>query len=145
MNDSVEIKRAYRRLYQTGCHPLDNGTYKLLNFECHFNHRPPIVCPRPNASGWMIMSEAERIIQMTNILGPSINLSGTFELQDPGVMLIEEDTSRNDRLSKIICDGYYKWDGQYLKLHVGRRSATTEANQGVRYVRVMKSVWDRLC
>ena len=91
------------------------------------------------------MSEAERIIQMTNILGPSINLSGTFELQDPGVMLIEEDTSRNDRLSKVICDGYYKWDGQYLKLHVGRRSATTEANQGVRYVRVMKSVWYRLC
>ena len=80
---------------------------------------------------------------MTNILGPSINLSGTFELQNPGVMLIEEDTPRNDHLSNVISKGYYKWNGQYLILRVGRRSAPTGPYPGERYV--LRSFWDRLC
>ncbi len=130
-----------RLLYQAELRPIEMGTYNLLNLECLFNHRPPIVCQRRNFSGWMIMSEAQRIIHIAGILDSSIKLSGTFNLQDPGVMLIEENTSRNGRLSNVISDGYYKWDGQYLTIHVDRRSAPTGPYPGVRYV--LKSVWSK--
>ena len=115
--------------------------YDLLKFECRSNYQPPIMYQSPDAGGFMAILENQKIIQIVNVLGTTINLSGTFKLQDTGFMLIEEITFRNLRLSKVISEAYYTWNGPTLTIDMRGRSTPTGPYPGVPYI--MKTTWHK--
>ena len=128
-------------LHQAAPRPIEIGIYDLLQFELHSDYQPSIVRQPPDAGGSMTILENQRIIQMVNVLGSPINLLGTFQLQDPGFILIENNTVKNGYLSKAIYDGYYTWNGQNLTLSIGVTATPTGPYPGERCI--IRGIWHK--